>query len=215
MKIVLAIEGTDGAGKSSVARYIQYLCEQHGLPYTRIGRRTGMVSSSVIKLTQLLREEVRDLTPQADVYLRMAREYQRAHLAFSAPPGIVVLDRFALTILALARLHGLDVASITAQLREIVARAALHATIFLQCPYEVATRRVQERSHGLPPGSHSETLLRRVAGFLEEEFHRGLLTGQQWLVENSKTFADGEEQVTRYLQPYLEEPSPRGLIRES
>jgi thymidylate kinase len=204
MKIVLAIEGMDGSGKSSLTRYIHDLCEQHGYRCTRIGRRTGMVSSAVIKLTHLLREEVHELTPYTDVFVRLAREYQRAHTAALAPPGIVVLDRFVVTILSLVRLHGLNVEMITPLLREMVARANLHATIFVHCPFEAATNRVKERSQGLPPGSKNEVLLRRMAGFLEEEFHRGLLTGQQWFVDNSKTLEDAEEQVTGYLLPYLE-----------
>src|SRR5437588_7484552 len=106
MKIVLAIGGMDGAGKSSLARFVQRLCAEQGHPCSRIGRRTGYVSPSVAKLTQLLGEECANLTPHAEVFARMAREYQRAHLAASAPPGIILLDRFVLTILALARVHG-------------------------------------------------------------------------------------------------------------
>ena len=204
MKIVLAIEGMDGAGKTSLARYIQSLCEQHGCQCTPIGRRNGTVSSTVVKLTQLLREEVLEMTPQADIFVRIAREYQRAHSAASAPPGIVVIDRFVLTILSLARLHGFDVEMVSPLLREITTRADLHATIFVHCPFEVATSRVKERSQGLPPGIRNETLLRRIAEFIEEEFHRGVLTGQQWLVDNSKTPEDGAEQLAAYLLPYLE-----------
>jgi len=204
MKIVLAIEGMDGSGKSSLGRYIQGLCDQHACRCTSIGRRTGMVSSTVVKLTQLLREEVLEMTPHADIFIRIAREYQRAHSAASAPRGIVVIDRFVLTILSLARLHGFDVGLVAPLLREIAARADLHATIFVHCPFEVATSRVKERSQGLPPGSRNETLLRRLAEFMEEEFHRGVLTGQQWLVDNSKTPEDGAEQVAAYLLPYLE-----------
>ncbi len=203
MKIVLAIEGMDGSGKSSLARSIRSLSEQHGRRCTRIGRRTGMVTSTVVKLTQLLREEVRDLTPQSDVFLRMAREYQRAHLAAAAPQGIVVLDRFVITILSLARLHGLAIETLMPLLKEISLRADLHATVFVHCPFDVAMSRVQERNHGMPPGHENETLRRRLGEFMEEEFHRGILTGQQWLIDNSKTLEDGEQQLADYLLPYL------------
>ncbi len=204
MKIVLAIEGMDGSGKSSLARYIEELSEQHKRRCTRIGRRNATVSSTVFKLTQLLREEVREMTPQTDIFIRIAREFQRAHTAASAPPGIVVLDRFVLTILALARLHGFDVQTVLPLLREITARADLHATVFVHCPFETATSRVKERNHGLPPGMRNETLLRRLAELMEEEFHRGALTGQQWLVDNSKKLEDGQDQLAAYLLPYLE-----------
>src|SRR5205807_8701574 len=148
MKIVVAIEGMDGAGKSSLGRFVQRLCAEHGQPCSRIGRRTGYVSPSVAKLTRLLGEESGNLTPQAEVFARLAREYQRAHMAASATPGIILLDRFVLTILALARVHGLEVDLILPFLREMTVRADLHATIFVTCPFEVGWRRVEQRNKG-------------------------------------------------------------------
>ena len=130
MKIVLAIEGMDGAGKSSLARFVQRLCADHGRRCSRIGRRTGYVSPSIAKLTHLLGEENGNLIPHAELYARMARECQRAHLAATAPPGIIVLDRFVLTILALARVYGMDIDLLLPLLRDMVSRADLHATIF-------------------------------------------------------------------------------------
>jgi thymidylate kinase len=203
-KIVVAIEGTDGAGKSSLARFLRDLCISHHQRCARIGRRSGFTSPTVARITNLLAHEGMNLTPQASVFLRVAREYQRAHLAASAGARIVVLDRFVLSALALARLNGQEPEILTPILKEIVLRADLHATIFVSCPFDVAWRRVQERTQGVP-SSHtpSEALLRRMSGFLDEDFHRGTLTGQQWLVENSKDLADAQEQLARYLHPYL------------
>ena len=93
----------------------------------------------------------------------------------------MVLDRFVLTILSLIRIHGQDAELLTPLLREITMRANLHATIFVQCPFETATSRVKGRRQRLPSGSKSEILLRRVAGYLEEEFHRGALRASNGL----------------------------------
>ena len=204
MKLVVAIEGMDGAGKSSLALSMQRFCAHHGQACTLIGRRGTCASGVVNKLTRLLNEQIRDLTPHADLFLRMAREYQRAYLAASAPSGLVVLDRFVLSILALARLNGQDPELLTPLLREIALRANLHATIFVRCPFEVAGNRVVERK----PASaakivRSEKLLRKMAEVMEEEFHRGLITGQQWLVDNSKSLEDAEAELADYLLPYL------------
>jgi thymidylate kinase len=205
MKIVLAIEGMDGAGKSSLGRFVQRLCAEHGMRCSRIGRRTGYVSPCVSKLTQLLGEETGNLIPQAEVFARMSRESQRAHLAMSAPPGIVLLDRFVLTILAIARVHGLDIDLILPLLREMATQVDLHATIFVTCPFDMAWQRVEKRNKGLSSVlRRGEKLFRRVAEYLEEDFHFGLLSGQQWLVENSKTLPEAEEQVAGYLLPYLQ-----------
>ena len=206
MKIVVAIEGMDGAGKSSLGRFVQRLCAEHGQPCSRLGRRTGYISPSVAKLTRLLGEESGNLTPQAEVFARLAREYQRAHMAASAPPGIILLDRFVLTILALARVHGLEVDLILPFLREMTVRADLHATIFVTCPFDMGWRRVAQRNKGLSSVlRRGERIFRRVAEFLEEDFHFGLLTGKQWHVDNSRTLQEAERQVAMHLLPYLQE----------
>jgi thymidylate kinase len=209
MKIVLAIEGIDGAGKSSLARHVQQLCAQQGVRCSRIGRRTGFISPCVAKLTQLLGEETGNLTPHAEVFARMAREYQRAHLAASAPPGIVILDRFVLTILALARVNGLDAPMLIPLLREMMARADVHATIFVTCPFDMAWQRVSSRNRGLSSViKRGERLFRKISDYLEDDFHRGYLTGQQWTVDNSRNLPEAEEQVAAYLMPYLEQAAP-------
>jgi thymidylate kinase len=206
MKVVIAIEGMDGAGKSSLARFVQRLCAEHGLRCSRMGRRTGYVSPCIGKLTQLLGEETGNLVPHAEVFARMARECQRAHLAASAPPGIILLDRFVLTLLALARVHGMDVDLLLPFLRDMAARADLHATLFVTCPFDMGWHRVEQRNKGLSSVlRRGKEIFRRVAEYLEEDFHFGLLTGKQWLVDNSKTLADAEEQVAAHLLPYLRE----------
>jgi thymidylate kinase len=211
MKLVLALEGMDGSGKSSLAMYIQNLCDAHGRRCTQIARRGTYATASVAKFTRLLNEEIRDLSPQADLFLRIAREYQRAQLAAAAPSGIVVLDRFVLSILALARLNGLPVDLLTPFLREITLRANLHATIFVKCPFEVAGSRVSGRSPNSSSKRRGKRLLQTLAQHMEADFERGLLTGQQWLVDNSGALEAAEEQVADFLLPYLEKqttPAP-------
>ena len=206
MKIVLAIEGMDGAGKSSLARFVQRLCADHGRRCSRIGRRTGYVSPSIAKLTHLLGEENGNLIPHAELYARMARECQRAHLAATAPPGIIVLDRFVLTILALARVYGMDIDLLLPLLRDMVSRADLHATIFVTCPFALGWHRVEQRNKGLSSVlRRGEHFFRRVAEFLDEDFRFGLLTGKQWLVDNSRTLPEAEEQLAGYLLPHLQQ----------
>jgi thymidylate kinase len=205
MKIVVAIEGMDGAGKSTLSRFMQELCEQRSRTCTRIGRRTGYLVPAIPQLTQLLAQESPDLTPQAGVYLRVAREFLRAHLAASAPPGLVLLDRFVLSVLSLARINGQDLDPLTQLLKEIVFRADLHATVFVKCPFEVAWDRVKARNQGLSPrNARGERLVRMMADCLEEDFHRGNLTGQRWLVDNSKSLSDAKEQLESFILPYFD-----------
>jgi thymidylate kinase len=204
MKLVIAIEGVDGSGKSSLAQYIQRLCEEHGQTCSLIGRRAGHITPTIARLSQVLRDEVRHLTPQADVFLRVAREYQRAGAAACVAEGIVLLDRFVLTVLSLARVYGQDVDGLIPFLRDIAGQATLQATIFVHCPFEVAWHRVERRRPGSSLRRRAQGMLRQVADFMVEDFQSGLLTGEQWPVDNSGPFEQGQEQVAHYLLPHFE-----------
>jgi thymidylate kinase len=205
MKLVIALEGSDGSGKSSLARFIEALCKQQGKNCTRIGRRSHSASPVVAKLTELLRAEAGNMTPRTEVHLRIARAYQRAYLAALAPPEVVVINRFVLSILSRARLNGPGAEHLIPMLKELTAISELHATIYVKCPFEMAWGRVKNRQAWLlPTQTLSETLLRRTAEFLEEDFGSGVLTGRQWLVDNSGTLEQSHEQITSYLLPYLQ-----------
>jgi thymidylate kinase len=209
MKLVLAFEGLDGAGKTSLAMFVRRICQQRELKYTLVGRREAYASPLVGRLTGVLHEEASALTPHAETFLRIARDYQRAALAASVKSGVVALDRFVLSLLSLSRFHGVDAEPLVRVLQDIIARAQLHATIFVRCPFELARARVRERSQGLlPKRSRDERFLRRMGEFMEEDFLRGSLTGQQWPVDNSQTLEAAEEQLASYLVPYLSKPQP-------
>jgi thymidylate kinase len=204
MKIVLAFEGIDGSGKSSLVRFTRALCEHHGHKFTAVGRSKSAASPLVGRLTQLIQEEMACLTPRADLFVRVARDYQRAYLAAVEPTGVVVLDRFVLSTLALARLRGQEVAPMVEVLKDVAERAHLSATVFVHCPFEVARRRVRKRETGVVPEGHpAEGILRRLPELMEQDFLEGLLTGKRWPVDNSGGLEEAERQVANYLLPLL------------
>jgi thymidylate kinase len=204
-KLVLAVEGPDGSGKTSLVRFLKDTSEQHGRGFTWISRRGVYASPEVNKLTRLLRDEAKQLTPHADFLIRLAREFQRAQYAALAPAGIVVLDRFVISVLALIRSTGQDSRPLMGLLQEITARARLHATIYVKCPVEMALGRVSTRNQELrKKETRNEPFLRKLAAFMEEDFRRGVLTGQQWLVDNSQNLTVAQEEVARRLLPYLQ-----------
>jgi thymidylate kinase len=204
MKIVLAFEGMDGSGKTSLTQFVRRLCEQQGQRYTGIGRREGGSSALVGRFTSLLHDEATTLTPQAEISTRIAREYQRAALAAAAPSGVVVLDRFVLSTLALARFHGVDAEPVVRILQDVAARAQLYATVLVTCPFELGRARVRERSQGMVfKRTRDDRVLRRMAESMTQDFERGLVTGQQWLVDNSDALEAAQEQLAGYLSLHL------------
>jgi thymidylate kinase len=217
MKIVLAFEGADGAGKSTLVNTTKNRCAEFGRQFTAVGRREASASPVVARLTKLLHEDAGPLLPHADVFVRIAREYQRATLAAAVPTGVVVLDRFVLSILGLVRFYGHDADPIVNILKDMAARAHLFATVLVQCPFDLAASRVQQRNKGsLLRVTGDERAHRRLAELIEEDFRRGGLTGQQWPVDGSGELQKAEAQLTAYLYPYLKKhgstPSPDSEI---
>ncbi len=203
-RLVLSFEGTDGSGKSSLIRALRGLCEQHGRPFTIIGRRGVYANPRVVALTRLLRAGRNSLSPRAEYHIRIARDYERALLASQAPPGVVVFDRFVLSVLALVRAHGGDVEGLLGTFREIIATAHLHATVFVHCPFETAWERARGRDQNLAmQETRDKSWLRKLAILMEEDVRRATLPGLQWPVDNSRSLAEAEEQLKGYLQPYL------------
>jgi thymidylate kinase len=216
MKIVVAFEGMDGAGKTSLGLYAKQLCGECACPFTIIGRREAYSSPLVGRLTRLLHEEPMTLSPSAETFVRLAREQERGCLASRVPDGVVVLDRFVLSMLALARLNGQDTEPIKRLLREITLRAQLVATVLVTCPFEIARARVKERLQGAKvKRSRDERFLHRLADFMEEDFRSGLLTGQQWPVDNSLALEAAEEQLAAYLAPYIKKSSSTTRAEEA
>jgi thymidylate kinase len=205
MKIVIAFEGTDGAGKSTLVGAAKNLCEQFGRNFIAVGRRETTASPVVGRLSGLLHEDKVPLLPHADVFVRVARDYQRAALAASAASGVVVFDRFVLSVLALARFYGHEVEPLRSILKDIAARANLFATVLVRCPFELAAGRVEERNRGsLLRAVGDERAHRRLGELIEEEFQRGVLTGQQWAVDGAGERDQAAAQLTGYLFPYLQ-----------
>jgi thymidylate kinase len=211
MKIVLAFEGMDGAGKTSLAMFARKLSEEHGRRFTLIGRRESYATPLVGRLTRVLHEEARTLSPTAESLLRLARDYERACLAAATRSEVVLLDRFVLSTLALVRFYGQEVDALFRPLHDIIVRAQLRATVFVTCNFETARKRVRDRSANQPPRrSRDDRVLRRLAEFMEQDFWTGTLTGQQWPVDNSKALEAAEEQLAAYLLPYvIQSPQPR------
>jgi len=142
--------------------------------------------------------------PEADFLIRVARDVQRGKLAAQAPPGVVLLDRFVINDLSMIRGAGVDPGPLLGLLQGIKTQAHVGATILVKCPFELASTRVNFRDRDHPVReSRTESYLRKMAVYLEEEFERGILTGLKWPVDNSHNLAGAEQEVTRYLLPYL------------
>jgi thymidylate kinase len=208
-RLVVSIEGPDGSGKSSLVRSMKRLAQRRGQAFTIVGRRGTYANPLVRTLAGLLREQRGVLSWQAELHVRIAREYERARMAAASPPGVVILDRFVLSVLALVRARGGDAFGLLGTFREIVTASHLHATIFVRCPFELAFQRAESRNRGMSlRDTRDKGYLARLAALMEEDFRQGLITRQQWPVDNSGELADAEQQLDAYLAAYFGDEPP-------
>ena len=144
MKTVICIEGADGSGKSTLAKLLIGECQSRGLRCQVIGRRTEDSSADIGRITALSQELDKEAPPEAGFHLRIAREYMRAEECRRSEADVVVLDRFVLSVLSRIRTDGTKVQPYIEHLKDIVRRANLAATVFCDCPFETAWKRVTD-----------------------------------------------------------------------
>lgn len=207
-KLVVAVEGPDGSGKGTLIRYIWSLAEQRGIPMRVVGRNRQDAGEVPGKITEIVQEHADDLSAETDFHLRLAREYQRAQLASEMATGLVILDRFVLSVLSRVIVQGIDPEEARRQLSGPFWLAGVKATIYVECPFEVAWGRVQAAAEEgerriSPKEKRGKEFNRRLSDRLAMEYNQGTHTGEQWRIDNSGSVDAAEKQVACCFQPWL------------
>jgi thymidylate kinase len=143
-KFVIAVEGGDGSGKSTAIRHTMDLCCQIGVPFSLIGRGVTDSVPSIHALTSVLREHGSNYSLHSDLAIRVAREFVRAQIAASVSSGIVILDRFVISLLARNIADNINMDWVESSLVDTVRLSELDATLFIDCPFDVAWSRCQK-----------------------------------------------------------------------
>jgi thymidylate kinase len=97
--IVVAIEGYDGSGKTTLVRNLATRLTNDNLRCAEVGRTTKNSSEHVAKMTNVIKgsDGGQDALPSmADMHLRLARLHARIGLITALDADIVLLDRFML-----------------------------------------------------------------------------------------------------------------------
>jgi dTMP kinase len=167
MARVIAFEGVDGAGKSTVLELVAERLRERGLEVglPRIGK--DHASKPIREIRQLTRDRTNfDLTPRAELLLYCARESQvleqlvRPMLADGAT---VLLDRSMLTPIVLASYgRGLDLASCEAVAAE--SSAGLRPDLTLIFDVDPRTSRIRKRLEKIRTGELRNSGRKSMAG---------------------------------------------------
>lgn len=168
MKRVVAVEGPDGSGKTHLIDSLRALADERQIPFTVIDRKSASVPASVRDITRMLRRGLvagsDGLPPRADIGLRLAREAVRATMAASVPDGLVIFDRFVISVASRLTilppwvdegnsLAASEVAAITLLLGRVSQIAGLAGTLYCRCSFETSWGRTTARGAqlGLSP----------------------------------------------------------------
>ncbi len=148
---LLAIDGIDGSGKSTVARGVATALTARGIRANMADRSGVTAQASVAAMTAVIKRSdgrLERLDPRAEALLRGARAWQR--LAAREPGGVLILDRWLIS--DLGRLGEDAYRSHRPVFEEIVQAASDGPTILLEAPFEVTWSRVSARPrHELSP----------------------------------------------------------------
>ncbi|ORW26212.1 hypothetical protein AWC18_01395 [Mycolicibacter nonchromogenicus] len=144
--IVVAVEGYDGAGKTTLTRGLREAFESRGLSAIEVGRGAANSNAAISTLTDLIKlsdgGEV-PLDPSADVFVRLARTHERIKLILETSAELIILDRFV----------AYDLSRLDEQIRDshkelfdlALKRFQLDLTIFLNAPFDLLWNRVLSR----------------------------------------------------------------------
>lgn len=96
-KTIVVIEGYDGSGKTTLARGLQGYFNDRGMSCLTVGRTLSSSSKQVDALTRIILDSdggIDRLTVCGDMYVRLARTYERVELVRQADSDVVLLDRY-------------------------------------------------------------------------------------------------------------------------
>jgi thymidylate kinase len=207
-KYVLAVEGIDGSGKTTVVKELAALCAARGIPFSLIGRRPDSAPPGVAAFTDLLRAHGSEFALETDLMVRIAREYQRAAAAAVATSGLVVLDRFVLSVLARARTEQLADIPVSQTLARAVHMARLDGTLFICCEFAHAWARITSGTSPLAfKETRGEAYNRAFAAQHEHVFRTSELAATRIEVENSGELSALLQNVSRAMRPILDKLS--------
>jgi thymidylate kinase len=200
LTFVVAVEGFDGSGKTSVSLDLARFVRGRGFTAQIVGKRALDSSTSVAALTRLIVRAEGGLLPfsvDGNFYLRLARLAERQ--AASARPDLLILDRWVLSELG-------QLADGQHERFLNLSRAAdilADLTIILDCPFPMAWERVRRRRRALTPRQRlgadiNERLSVRTSRLAQEWGAR--LSPTTVLVDSSRSLEEVTETARKQLQ---------------
>lgn len=164
---LVALEGTDGSGKSTLRRRLGKAFRDSGFEATEFGQHSWLIPevSRIIVGTRLGRSS---LPPSLVVrsYLRDKSQHYAKNIAPVLQSGFAIVDRYVLSDLVYHNvLHQVPIERIQAEMRDATL-AAPDVVVFVDTPPDVAWQRIQSRAKELRPYEREKIIYDLYQGYL-------------------------------------------------
>jgi dTMP kinase len=159
--LLIAIEGIDGAGKTTLVKNLQYFYENKGFPCSRFKEPTdGKYGQKIRELANYGRQSV-----TAEDEMKLFLEDRKENRTLNLEPAIkrkeiVFLDRYYFSSIAYQGARGLDANFIKEENEKIAIRPDL--VIILDCAVIVGLSRIQNFRNEIPNHFEQEDMLEKA-----------------------------------------------------
>lgn len=196
---VIAVEGYDGAGKTTLTQGLLWALRSRGLQVIEVGRSATNSNDATESLTKIIKASDggdAPLDPRADIFVRLARIHERINLILDAQADIVLLDRFI--AYDLSRIDKRLIESYGGLFHEALGRIRLDLTVFLSAPFDLLWSRVVGRGSEMMSAKEMRGKEHNRSGYDEL-----IGTMAQWATTNSVSEIDCSVDADRVLERSL------------
>jgi thymidylate kinase len=144
MSKILLFEGYDGSGKTTLIKNFKDFLTTNSLSFTEIDRE---FSSGVSNLTSCIRDKDATLAPNAEVLLRIAREFERLEAVKTKYNKFdyIILDRCILSAISWIKYYNLDYTPFQNIVNFFLENLGNSYLIYCSVPFEISWMRINQR----------------------------------------------------------------------
>lgn len=208
MNLVVAFEGSDGSGKTTLIELTARTLREQGLDVAVIGKSD---SDETKPITGLIQSPQLSYHPAAEAMLKIAREWQRFSVAARSP--VTLLDRGLVSITSVLSAQAFDLTPYAPMLAACQESVGTYATVLCDAPFDLAWQRMHDRARETGAALSKKELKgaefnRRIHGAILDACEHGRFTGEvcrvdTWRSPPAATAAVVSRWINAFVEPRL------------
>ncbi|THV41485.1 dTMP kinase [Glycomyces buryatensis] len=141
MSMVIAFEGSDGSGKTTLIELTAAILRAKGVEQQVVGKSDGAETRLI---TQLIQSPDLSYTTATEALLKLAREHQRFAYADRSP--VTLLDRGLVSIASVLNAQNIDLEPYRSQFNACLAEVEDYATVYCDISFDRSWERMTRRA---------------------------------------------------------------------